>query len=438
MSRPDPLLFILLFLVVNAGYSITQEGQYLKKGVREYKAGSYYSALYNFIETLKINPANKKAIRYIKRTKDRLSAEIRPVEKDSNAEQARLRKQREKIELLKMKAELAIKKGDWTSAVQSYEQVLEIDPSDSSAQQSLEKYRREEKKTTLLNDAQKHYRRGEYYKSYDKYAELLELDSDTAQKGIDEIKLELKKILRGWKDLSPRERFCMQGFVYYIDSDYSKASAEFDRALTVKYLTKTKYILDDEELTVYLSETKGIVIERRKNARIKSHLEEGINLYGTKKYKKAKEHFQEVLKIDPGNEKAKNYIVDIDREIETERLLRKSAEKLQQIKFYSDKGMAQYERKEYSNAIESFEEVLKLDSKNLKAKEYIKKSKEEILSTRKPGEADKHYQQGLVYYSQGQLELAMKEFDITLRLNPDHEKAKQAFEKVKQEIELSK
>jgi len=44
----------------------------------------------------------------------------------------------------------------------------------------------------------------------------------------------------------------------------------------------------------------------------------------------------------------------------------------------------------------------------------------------------------LVYYSQGQLELAMKEFDITLRLNPDHEKAKQAFEKVKQEIELSK
>jgi len=48
--------------------------------------------------------------------------------------------------------------------------------------------------------------------------------------------------------------------------------------------------------------------------------------------------------------------------------------------------------------------------------------------------AQRHYTSGLVAYAQGRLREAIREWDLSLRLNPGHEKARLARRKAKKEL----
>jgi len=117
-------------------------------------------------------------------------------------------------------------------------------------------------------------------------------------------------------------------------------------------------------------------------------------------------------------------------------------------------GKTAYDDGKYVNAKNIFSELLGLDPGNESAGEYIEKCDMKLVKTKKTakkakpaekpaviikdtGNIEEHYQQGLIYYAGGQLELAVKEFEHTLRIDPEHKRAKQALEKVKSEINFS-
>ncbi len=81
-----------------------------------------------------------------------------------------------------------------------------------------------------------------------------------------------------------------------------------------------------------------------------------------------------------------------------------------------------------------FKEVLTLDPKHKKAKEYLAKIEKEKEIKVIPGGAEDHYKQGLIEYDAGHLTRAVEEWKITLRLDPEHEKAHIALERAEKEL----
>ena len=55
-----------------------------------------------------------------------------------------------------------------------------------------------------------------------------------------------------------------------------------------------------------------------------------------------------------------------------------------------------------------------------------------------PKAAQLHYEAGLIAYASGKLDEAQREWSITLRMNPSHEKARVALTKVQKELTLAK
>lgn len=60
----------------------------------------------------------------------------------------------------------------------------------------------------------------------------------------------------------------------------------------------------------------------------------------------------------------------------------------------------------------------------------------EINKTHDPKGAQMHYEAGLIDYASGKLEDAVREWRMTLRMDPEHEKASNALNKVQRELAL--
>ena len=71
--------------------------------------------------------------------------------------------------------------------------------------------------------------------------------------------------------------------------------------------------------------------------------------------------------------------------------------------------------------------------KNHKKKEIVDAQKTEQIIVN-IAEADKKYKEGLVMYAQGKASEAIRLWEIALRLNPNHEKATKALDRVKKEL----
>jgi len=123
-------------------------------------------------------------------------------------------------------------------------------------------------------------------------------------------------------------------------------------------------------------------------------------------------------------------------------------------------GVAEYKNKNWVGCIKKMENLEELCRKEPfassvewahQAQEYITMSVEQLSRTveRKQKKtaaaatenepetetdtegAEKRYKEGLVFYAQGKLFDATRSWEIALRLNPNHEKARKALERVK-------
>lgn len=90
----------------------------------------------------------------------------------------------------------------------------------------------------------------------------------------------------------------------------------------------------------------------------------------------------------------------------------------------------------WREAAYAFQEVLKLAPNHPKASDSLARVQATLARDHDPQEAESHYQAGLVAYAHRQLEQARHEWELALRLAPDHPKAQRALEKAQRELAL--
>ncbi len=193
----------------------------------------------------------------------------------------------------------------------------------------------------------------------------------------------------------------------------------------------------------------------------------GIDYYAEGQFNKAIKEWRQVLRLDPKHRGAKEYLKKAKDKIaransrKGRKKGRTKSPREEKIEVYYRQGINYYLAGEFKEAIGQWEEVLKMEPSHNGAKGYIAKAKERlkisgegigysgyeeeieeyIKELEESGTIDKeelitmHYQDGLVAYAHGDLSQAMKEWQIVLKLDPGHKKARRAVIKLQAEME---
>ena len=159
-----------------------------------------------------------------------------------------------------------------------------------------------------------------------------------------------------------------------------------------------------------------------------------------------------------GTYEVSKYSGKISDALKLEELQKRDAELSQQAQKMLDAGIEQFNQSKWILCIKNMESLQKWTAQNTfsgsvdfytKAKEYIDAAVTELAKTIRPAKssepveikennveidlegADEKYNEGLVFYAQGKYLEAQRAWEITLRLNPNHIKAKVALEKIK-------
>jgi len=168
-------------------------------------------------------------------------------------------------------------------------------------------------------------------------------------------------------------------------------------------------------------------LKEKKKGDIVRLLGKGDRLYEEGKYVEAIKEWEKILKINPKHTLARENI-DQTRE-KIERL----------IEVHLSKGKEFYDKKDSVSAITEFKIVLKFDSGNKEAKEYIEKTKEqaaEVVKKVSRAEIDALYYEAADLYLKGKYEESIKVLNKLLRLDPVNENAYKLLEKAKSVLEM--
>jgi len=242
-----------------------------------------------------------------------------------------------------------------------------------------------------------------------------------------------------------------------------------------------QYLDADEKICSLLLEYPECVTAREINQNISNTMEQdakydGANLekisyakgfiaYKTSDYQTALSQWNKALAINIKRIELSKYIEISKKHLSDMQLAQREVQEQEQAKSLYTQGEEHFANKEFVLCVKKMEELIvycKTLKDNValtwqdKASALLEKSIEELSKTipqqktRKKqdtadvpkteqvvvnvSEADKKYKEGLVMYAQGKASDAIRLWEITLRLNPAHEKASKALERVKKEL----
>jgi tetratricopeptide (TPR) repeat protein len=258
-----------------------------------------------------------------------------------------------------------------------------------------------------------------------------------------------------------------------IDAKFRDAKKDYNKARFLKSSEKFRDIFvnypDMDNAVEYYSKIDKKMKYESSDANISNYEDisyaKGFLLYKEGNYFDTISEWQKVLQFNPRRTeleeymaKAKTCLADVERKT-------KDKEIEARVSAMLTDGIDRYDAKSWIACIkkmESVQETCRKEpfSKSLEyttqAKEYISKSLEELAKTvrtkapqgttvdvSQPSQsendldsagADKKYKEGLVLYAQGKTGEAINKWEIALRLNPDHERARKAIDRAKEEL----
>lgn len=242
--------------------------------------------------------------------------------------------------------------------------------------------------------------------------------------------------------------------MHYYDIGYYLKATDLFKDIIVKY---PEY---DENARIYINkinEEMSFQVRNNEADIEKVSYAGGYVGYQKADYGEAVNAWKKVLQLNPKRnevieymEKVSAYMADAER-LKKEKALADQASKL------LDDGISAYNSSKWVSCIKFMEQIKDICGKNSfpgsfdvnqKAEDYINKSVERLSKALKekgkpqesqkeaetdPEGADKHYQEGLILYAQGKSFDAEKEWELAIRLNPNHIKAQKALNKLREE-----
>jgi len=456
--------------------------EYFQHGLTDYEAGNYKSAMESFSEALFLDPTNKQARHYLEKAGEKFLEE-KESEKESERKDMLQRAKSEILERRKKAQEnyengvKHYRRSELLKAIEEFNSVLEIEPEHKEAKGYLELIvkkledavnKGEFKTVSELYYAQGaiFYVNGEWAKAIGQWEEAIKLDP--ANEELSEfIKIASKK-KEEQEALEKAEVLHREGVAHYNEGRFEEAIGELEEAvkLNPKHIKAREYLAKAKDKLATIKKEEE---ERKHREAIETHYFQGIDYYAEGEFGKAISEWEEVLLIDPEHKGAKEYMEKAREKIASVTTERRKAEiplrtpEEEKIEIYYRQGINYYLAGDYRKAIEQWQEVLRMDPSHKGAREYMAKAKgrlkvseegigyspyeEEIeqyvKELEKGGTTDKekeeliatHYQDGLVAYAHGDLSQAMKEWQIVLKLDPEHKKARRALIKLQAELE---
>ncbi len=256
----------------------------------------------------------------------------------------------------------------------------------------------------MYSDAVKYYKKEQYLRAGENFRRILEVTSDFRDMGKYFNLLESKMYKNSQQTASADAAVLSyaQGYIDWWEQEVRKATNEWE-----KYLA---FNPRDKEVLEYLKKAKDILemkAQKEYQQKVEEEMErffkEGEGLYENKNYVSSIKKFEKVISICE------------EKPIESSSQWRLKA------------------RTKIEDALARLKEIA-LASQEKQEKIEIKE-KEKVID---PVSAQKHYTAGLVAYAQGRLGEAIREWDLSLRLDPHHEKARLARDKAKKELGLEK
>ena len=183
--------------------------------------------------------------------------------------------------------------------------------------------------------------------------------------------------------------------------------------------------------------------------------------------------WDKVITLNPRRTEVLEYLKTIKDQLADAERARRIAELTRLLEGYYNSGENEFANKKYVQSIKEWEKIVETVKKEkdfpdgtaweTKARDAINRALEEIdkmakakpatpvpaKPAAKPVEAPKpevideaaaarYYQEGLVSYAQGRLRDAIRSWDLALRMNPNHDKARKAKEKAEAELQAGR
>jgi tetratricopeptide (TPR) repeat protein len=422
------------------------------EGLRKYNEGNYKGAYDDFTKVLSENPNHELAKKYRERALTHLKSE-----KWLDEEQEKL---------VKMHKELARKyegQKNFGEAIYEWTKVGEINPADDDYKPNLDRLRNMVAANVALahNAGLAAYGLNDKLKAIEHFNKALRLDPEYEPSKT--MLLKIKKELSD-QELAERERIekmqkaeemFTRGLSYYGKKSLEEAIKAFVAALEFnpehvdakKYKKMAEDELERDKLGLKGIEAaekiyqKGMIsVDQEKyfeavndfklalkihppfqkaqialkttqdklDAIIKPFIIEGTSAYTERHFSKAIENFEKVLKVDPENQGAKDFLLKIKNEKAAIIAVHMKEGKNDLADGKSSKNI-----KKFSSAIGHFDEVVKLDEKNAEAKKLLEESRKYVS-----GEADKLHNIALAKYKVEKYEDAVKDWRNVLDIDP--------------------
>ncbi len=241
--------------------------------------------------------------------------------------------------------------GDYTKAGQLFKEIIALDANQATAKEYLDvkipQKLTEYKINQLYRDGLGYFTTGDLEKAAQSFKEIIALSANEP---------DAKEFLNVKIPAAAKEKriktYSEKGLITFNNAEYDKASIFFKEVLVLD--------ANNQQAREYMEKLIPAAVGQKEAAVI---FGDGLAYFATQNYQKAAELFGQVLELDPGHSRAKDYLEN--------KIPQKVLE--QKIATLSPQAIAAFNMKDYDTAKSIFEEVLSLDPQNAQAKAYLGK-----------------------------------------------------------------
>ncbi len=432
MRSKSKLFFSLLFtlgfgLLTRTGWSqdpIDQKliNELLDVAFNAYVENDFNTAMLNFQKALQIDSNDETALRGLKQCRDKLGKNLKNKEKD--------------IKLLRK----MVKNKQWIDAIDRLRDILEDAPNLESAVQiakEMDMILKDKMSSAPPGSGEENLYRGflsYMHKRYDQavlaWEEVKRVVPSNAK-----IQIYIEKAKTLQHDNSRIDALTdgrKRAKVAWEEGDYEQAAVEWKKILEFEPY-------NEEAKAEYLKVSQKANEKNRRN-QIGVLYDSGLTFFQADKYADSLEQWESILELDPENEVAADYVKKIhskgvkskpkkDKTIPSSHnpgpvapVFIPGSVSSMEIKT----GINAYDSKDYPAAVSFFEDFLIKKPNHIEAKKWISLIKAEQAKV-----AGEHYRKGLIGYSHGDLETAVREWQNALKVDPEHAQTKRALLKAR-------
>ncbi|MFW6366270.1 MAG: hypothetical protein ACOC2H_07355, partial [Spirochaetota bacterium] len=357
------------------------------------------------------------------------------------------------VEQIDRRAQEYYEQKKFARAIAEWIRALEQDPDNIEIQQKIEMvYEKKREKDLALQKSKKFLREATAALDEDKPEEGRELTEDAIQHFViayridpmdtdlilmrdrlsrtqKKAKLEIEKKRLNEQKRREYEQYHERAVALMDEKKFEESIEYWDRMLS---------IFPDDEAAVQGKRRANLALQSRlKFEQIQRLMASGITNFDSEEYITAQSEFNEVMKLDPGNPEARDYLARIDSLLEEQD--REEQKRIQAERYYHS-GLTNTEENRFNEARDDFESVLALIDNykdtvsRLEKLDELEKEYREQMRLRNLERINEQFQRGLLYLSQAQYTESIAAFQNVLDIDSGNTQAQKYIRTAKEAL----